>query len=166
MSIQTGLQDAPATADAGLRRGLERLAALQGAALDWLPELSYLRVDDAPHAPQYFTLLRNTGHSNVSQLLSERLALLPQEDTLTVVPGFIGAYPNALYHVDAARLDRFVAAVQGLASEQDYGALTSRFAMRRSDPGFWPFSDALQRAHLQEAPGEAGLLDYNRLENR
>ena len=153
-------------ADAGLRRSLERLAALQGAALDWLPELSYLRVDDGPRAPQYFTLLRNTGHSNVSQLLAERLALLPQEDTLTVVPGFIGAYPNALYHAKLSELDRFVSAVAGLASEQDYSALASRFAMRRTDSGFWPFSDALQRAHLQDAPGEAGLLDYNRLENR
>ncbi|HRD92942.1 MAG TPA: fatty acid cis/trans isomerase, partial [Accumulibacter sp.] len=56
--------------------------------------------------------------------------------------------------------------IGGLSSEADYRALADRFVVRRSDPAFWQASDELQDAHLKLAPVSAGLLDYNRLENR
>ena len=37
-------------------------------SLSWLPELVVLRVDDPPREARFFTLLRNTGHSNVTSL--------------------------------------------------------------------------------------------------
>lgn len=152
--------------DTSLRRDLEQLAQSKGRSLDWLPELSYLRVDQAGQAPRYFTLLRNTGHANVSQLLSEKSALLPVENTLSVVNGLIGSYPNALYVVDRSQLETFTRQLGRLATEKDYTAFASRFAVRRSDARFWAFSDALQDAHLRQDPVGAGLLDYGRLENR
>jgi len=152
--------------DAALRHDLQRLADVKGRSLEWLPELSYLQVDEVGTAPRYFTLLRNTGHSNVSQLLSEKMALLPAEDTLTVANGFIGSYPNALYRVERRQVDAFANSLSRLGSEKDYQAFASRFAVRRTDPRFWLFSDTLQDAHLRQAPVDAGLLDYNRLENR
>ena len=57
-------------------------------------------------------------------------------------------------------------AIAALSSENDYRTLADRYAVRRSDPGFWPTSDELQAAHLLAAPISAGILDYNRLENR
>ena len=152
--------------DAALRQPLAALQSVRGRALDWLPGLSYLRLDAAGQPPRYFTLLRNTGRANVSQLLSEKLSLLPEENTLTVVPGFIGSYPNALYRVPRAQLGAFTSALGALASEADYRAFADHYALRRSDPQFWSFSDQLQDAHLRENPLENGLLDYNRLENR
>jgi len=152
--------------DATLRRDLQHLAQSKGRSLDWLPELSYLRVDQAGQAPRYFTLLRNTGHANVSQLLSEKSALLPVENTLTVVNGLIGSYPNALYVVDHSQLEAFTRQLGRLSTEKDYTAFAGRFAVRRGDARFWTFSDALQDAHLRQDPIGAGLLDYNRLENR
>ena len=98
--------------------------------------------------------------------MKEKAELLPAENTLTVVPGFIGAYPNAIYRATPAQLADFARAIQGLASEADYRALASRFAIRRTHPGFWAASDALMQAYAQWSPLEAGLLDYNRLENR
>jgi len=56
--------------------------------------------------------------------------------------------------------------VRALASEPDYRALADRFAIRRTHPAFWAHSDALQDASQRAAPGEAGLFDYNWLENR
>lgn len=152
--------------DAALRRDLEHLAQSKGRSLDWLPELSYLRVEQAGQAPRYFTLLRNTGHANVSQLLSEKSALLPIENTLTVVNGLIGSYPNALYVVDRGQLEAFARQLGRLATEKDYAAFSGRFAVRRNDARFWVFSDALQDAHRRQDPVGSGLLDYNRLENR
>lgn len=158
--------DLNALADAGLRRSLQQVGHVKGRSLDWLPELSYLQVQSGDSPARYFTLLRNTGHANVSQLLSEKRALLPVENTLTVVPGLIGSYPNAFYRVSRAQMDTFARELSRLGTENDYRRFANRYAVRRTDPLFWAFSDALQDAHLRQSPVEAGLLDYNRFENR
>jgi hypothetical protein len=158
--------DLAAVPDAGLRAELQALAGVKGASLSWLPEMSVLRIDGASGGPSYFTLLRNTAHANVAHLAREKSELLPEENTLTVVPGFIGAYPNAMYRLSAAELPALREAVAGLASEADYRQLADRFAMRRTDPQFWTASDALHEAYVTWAPLEAGMFDYNRLQNR
>jgi len=152
--------------DTKLRDGLKQLASVKGASLSWLPEAVVLRIDDATRAPQYFSLLRNTGHSNVSHLVKETAELRPDENTLTVVPGFIGAYPNAIYRAAVDELPALAAAIGKLRSEADYAALADRFVIRRTSPAFWPASDAMTDAYAQWAPLEAGLFDYNRLDNR
>jgi hypothetical protein len=152
--------------DPRLREALQRLAGVRGASLSWLPEAVVLRVDDPLRAPQYFSLLRNTGHSNVSHLLKEKAELRPDENTLTVVPGFIGAYPNAIYRATLAELPALTEAIGRLRSEADYRALADRFVIRRTHPAFWAASDAMTDAYAQWAPLEAGLFDYNRLDNR
>ena len=99
---------------AGARRGARREHG------PGCPRSVVLRVDDPPRAPQWFSLLRNTAHSNVSHIFLEGSELLPAENTLTVAAGFIGAYPNAIYRVRRAELPALTAAIRGLASEDDY----------------------------------------------
>ena len=152
--------------DPVLRKGLAALATQRGAALSWWPESVVLRIDHPHRPPAYFSVLRNTGHRNVSTLLREQAALLPDENSLTVVPGFIGAYPNALLRSTAADLPALGQAVAGLASEADYRALADRFAIRRTHPDFWAASDAMHDAYQRWAPDEAALFDLSRLENR
>jgi hypothetical protein len=152
--------------DTMLRDQLEALAAVRGRGLSLMPEASAMRLDEPDGTTRYFSLLRNTGHSNVTHLMGEKKALLPDENTLTVVPGFIGAYPNALYVVPRVNLSEFTVAVQGLSSESDYRALVDSFGIRRTNPAFWTYSDALQDAYAHLTPGGAALLDYNRFENR
>jgi hypothetical protein len=115
---------------------------------------------------RHFTVLSNNALSNVAEMFGEAKRRLPDEDTLTVVNGFVGAYPNAFFAVDAAQLPEFVAAMGRLASEADYDALLTRFGIRRTDDRFWAHSDALADAYRRWAPKEAGLFDYNRFENR
>ncbi|HSF10004.1 MAG TPA: fatty acid cis/trans isomerase, partial [Nitrospirales bacterium] len=62
-------------------------------------------------------------------------------------------------------LQDFVSAVETLSGEEDYQALVGHFGVSRNDPDFWKHSDALRIAYQKESPIEAGLLDYNRLEN-
>jgi Fatty acid cis/trans isomerase (CTI) len=139
---------------------------VRGASTAWLPEMIFIRVDDPPRPPQWFTLLRDTAHSNVSHIFLEKQALLPAENTLTLVPGFIGAYPNAVYRVRRADLPALAAAIRGLGSEEDYRKLADRFGIRRTDPAFWAASDAMNDAYAQSRTPDAGLFDLNRLENR
>jgi len=152
--------------DAALRTQLLRLAAVRGASLSWATESSMLAVESPGRPTRWFSLLRDTGHNSVSYFLREKAQLRPDENTLTVVPGVLGAYPNAFYRVQAGELPAFTEALGRLASEADYAAFSERFAVRRTDPGFWAFSDALSAAYLREQPLDAGILDYNRLENR
>lgn len=149
----------------GLRRELQALGAVQGEALGWLPEAVFLEIGDAPRAPQYASLLRETGHANVSHLFLENRQLLPAENRLTVTAGLVGAYPNALYRLRRDELPAFTQAVAALRSEADYRRLADRFAVRRTSAGFWAASDALHDARRWQPP-DAGLYDYNRLENR
>jgi hypothetical protein len=152
--------------DAMLRTELQSLAALRGASLSWLPEMSVLRIDGLAGGPRYVTLLRNTGHASVSHLVRESSELRPAENTLSVAAGFIGAYPNAIYRAGAAELPALRAAIAGLASQADYRQLADRFAVRRTDPRFWAAADALHDSYVSWAPLEAGAFDLNRLENR
>jgi Fatty acid cis/trans isomerase (CTI) len=158
--------DLSTVADEALRRDLQAVGDVRGASTAWLPEVAFVRVDDPPRPPQWLTLLRDTAHSNVSHIFLENAELLPAENTLTLVPGFIGAYPNAIYRVRRADLPALAAAIRGLGSEDDYRKLADRFAVRRTEPGFWAVSDAMVDAHARTTPLEAGLFDYNRLENR
>ncbi|HMW23774.1 MAG TPA: fatty acid cis/trans isomerase [Burkholderiaceae bacterium] len=161
--------------DAREREALHRLGALTGSALQWWPEAAMLIVEPVPtaggeaapaSAAHTYSLLRNTAHRNVSTLFLEKKMLIPAENTLTVAAGFIGAYPNAVLRLRADELPDFAAALAGLRSEADYRRLADRWGVRRSDARFWATSDALMDAYQRWAPGEAGLLDLSRLENR
>jgi hypothetical protein len=150
-----------------LRSELMALASVSGASLSWLPEMVVLRIDGEDGAvTRHFTLLRNTAHANVTHLAREKTELLPAENTLTVVPGFIGAYPNAIYRLRPDELPALREAVAGLESQADYRKLADRFAVRRTNRRFWSVSDSLHEAYRAQAPVEAGLFDYNRLDNR
>lgn len=151
---------------AAARKSLERLASLEGAGTANLPEVSFLTVTGVGGEDRYFTLLHNSAHTNISTLFQEAKNRLPAEDTVTLVDGFLGAYPNAFHKVDVADLAAFVDAVAGLKSEADYAQLITRYGIRRTDSRFWPHSDAVNAAYAASFPIEAGLFDYNRYENR
>jgi hypothetical protein len=157
---------ASTVADPALLRAMGALAGLRGASLSFLPETVVLRIDGPGAGARYFTILRNTGHSNVSDLFREDSRVVPAEHTLTVVPGFIGAYPNALYVVPSTMVEALTATIAGLASEADYARLLDRFAIRRTNHRFWVYADAMQAAHASSGGGHHGLLDLSRFENR
>jgi hypothetical protein len=147
-------------------RSLQELAAVRGRAASHLPELSLLTVLEPAGRRTHFTLIANRAHSNVAELFGEAERRLPDEDDLTLAHGFVGAYPNAFFSLEAKDLGAFADEVRRLASEEDYGRLLARYGVRRTDARFWAHSDALHAAYRRWAPREAGLFDYNRFENR
>lgn len=149
-----------------LRQALLRLQQAQGEGLAAFPQNSILRVDSHTEPPRYFTLLNNSGFTNNSELLGDDKRRRPAEDYLTVVPGIIGAYPNAFFLVTIDRVPAFAERVLALRNQADYTALANDYAVRRTSPRFWAFSDALQQDYLRREPVKGGILDYNRLENR
>ena len=146
---------------------LAELGKLHGATASILPELTMIMVEpDNGGAAQLFTLIRNSAHYNVNSLFSEADNRNPAEDTMTLVYGLLGSYPNAFWRVKEADLAKLVAQAQQISSEQDYARLLDNFGIRRSNPNFWAFSDKLNQQFRQNHPVDSGWLDYNRLENR
>ncbi len=148
------------------REALQRLQAVVGLTLSTMPQITYLNVESGSGENYYYTILRNSAHSNISSMLAEGGTLEPEADTLTVVRNFIGSYPNAYWHVADKDLSELVAQVSRLSDEASYTALMDRYGVRRTSPEFWQHSDKTMRAHLAADPLANALLDYNRLENR
>ncbi len=141
------------------------LEQLKSVAVNQLPEVSILEIKTGDNS-NYITLLSNRGHLNTTAILKEQDNLLPEEDYLTVLPGIIGSYPNVFFSVESAQLGEFVNQVTQINSADDYRRLVTDYGVRRTNPGFWKHSDKVQQYHQKTQPVSAGILDYNRLENR
>ncbi len=148
-----------------IRTKLARIHLLKGTPATLMPEVAFIRIE-ASSGDQYVTIVNNRAHSNMTSMFKEQKNRLPENDTLSVIPGFIGAYPNAFYVVDENALESFIDMIGSLDSEADYGRLVDSYGIRRTDPEFWRKSDSFHMAYLQSGPLTAGLLDYSRLENR
>lgn len=148
------------------KQQLRRLDEFKGESVSILPQQFLLVVKNAGADSDIYSVINNSAHSNITHLFGEEKERLPAEDNITIAKGFIGTYPNSFFTVEANNLEGFVDAVLGLKTEEDYFELKSRYAIRRTSPEFWAFSDAVHDIYRSSNPIEAGLLDYNRLENR
>jgi hypothetical protein len=144
---------------------LQALHKVPSGAPTIMPEMGILSVETTQGLSLY-TILRNSGHSNIDTLLFEDNNRLPEEDYLTVNKGITGSYPAAFWHVKEAEIHKFVKAVHNLKSENDYVQLMDDFGVRRTALDFWQHSDRIHQHYQKQQPYTAGLLDYNRLENR
>ena len=147
-------------------RALEQLADISGKSLSFLPEVVFIRLTDRQGNEHFYTLIHNRGFLNVTSLFDEADNRVPDEDDLTLVNGFIGAYPNAFWDVRSTDLSSLLKRVTALNSESDYRKLMDDFGVRRTSDQFWAFSDRLHQEYRNMAQVEAGLFDFNRLENR
>jgi len=143
---------------------LQRLRQIRGIAAARMPETSFITLRSTEGPDLQLSVLRDSAHTNVCQIFGEEGRRREGEDALSVVDGFLGAYPNALFAFPRAELPAFVAAVERLATPSDYAALRKRFGVSRTDPGFWAHSDAISDDFHRALPLEAGLFDYNRLD--
>ena len=157
--------DLAAIGQPALEQSLARLEDLVGQAVTLMPQTVFVEIA-GPQRNRYVTLVRNNAHLNITSLFGEKKFRKPDEDTLSVVPGFLGAYPNAFLIVNEYDVERFVDMLASMQTEGDYARLLDNYGVRRTSPNFWRQSDAFHAAYLSDAPVEYGLFDYNRLENR
>jgi len=133
-----------------VQAAIGRLGNLEGRRVSFMPQLAWLIVDESG-SERHFTVLHNNAHSNISRLFDEEQRRLPDEDTLTVLEGLVGAYPNVFYRVTAGELPAFVEGVERLASAADYARLAARFGVSASDPEFWKVSDRVIDAFARQS---------------
>jgi len=105
--------------------------------------------------------IRTSRHTQLA-----RATDCPTKDTLTIVNGVAGAYPNVFLQVDESGIPELVAKIEGLRTEADYSALLDRFGIRRTDERFWAVSDRVLADYQNSEVISHGVLDYSRYENR
>ncbi|MES0809457.1 fatty acid cis/trans isomerase [Roseibium sp. SCPC15] len=127
----------------------------------YLPDVSVLVVE-TDTAQEVFTLAHDKAHSNVAFIFNEDLRREPDKDTLTIVPGQFGSYPNFVFKVDSQDLPAFVQALSEMGSQDAYVDVVDRFGIRRTHPDFWSTYDLVQAHMNAQSAVQAGLLDLNR----
>jgi len=146
---------------------LQRIAGSRGAFLAPLPELSLLVVREGSRSggDLVYSLFHNRGHSNVAYMFREAARLRPSQDSLSVLPGQVGSYPNFIFLLDAAQVPAFVEAVKGLGDSADLTRLADRYGLRRTDARFWETLDWLHAERRLREPTTAGLYDIGRYQD-
>jgi hypothetical protein len=141
-------------------RSLAELVGGRGAWVSILPEASLVRVGS-----EVFTLTRDRWHTNVAFMFGEDKRRRPEKDSVTVVPGILGSYPNFLFQVREGDAAAFVDALTAALTPDAAEALVRRYGMRRTSRRWWRTWDAVHARFRREEPTHAGLLDLNRYED-
>lgn len=145
---------------------LRPLTRRKGGFIVELPEVSFLRVRPEGSEPDaVYTLVHNRAHTNVAAMFKEDSRLEPAEDTLTLVAGYTGSYPNFAFDVPVAEIEEFAGSLEAAETPAGFTALVDRWGVRRSSTRFWESFDWFNEDLRRRDPVEAGLLDLNRYEN-
>ncbi len=139
---------------------LARLSSIRAPWVRQLPDvlLLHIRGDD----DRVVTFVRNKAHTNVAHLFAENLRREPRKDTVTLIDGPLGSYPNFFLVVDKAQLADFITRLETVQSKGDWLEFIGTFGVRRSSPAFWQTSDFFQDVMAARPPAATGLLDLNR----
>lgn len=148
-----------------VQKNLREIASVRAISktpyAQYFPDLALLKIRTNT-IPRVFSLVRNKEHENVSWIMGEALRMAPQEDTLTIKEGYMGAYPNMIFDMTESDLQRFIARVKAVKSEKDYQKLTSEFGILRTNPEFWRHYDELTNHQKKHSNLDFGYLDLTR----
>ena len=112
-----------------------------------------------------YTLLIDKAFSNISTMLDENSLREPENDRITIYPGFIGSYPNFYFSVEKEKLGEFVDMIRFAQTETDIEHLYSKFGIRSTNPEIWRHADWFNEQQKIYRGVEAGLLDMSRYDN-
>lgn len=144
-----------------------QLAEAKGQEIAALPEVSFLRISTASDPSQnvVYTLIRNRQLSHVGVLLGENHRRLPEQDTLSVLPGFVGSYPNQFFTITSDQMEAFITQLKQAKTGALIAAFRNTFGVSRKHPQFWTAYDSFNQQHRDGKPENAGIFDLGRYQN-
>lgn len=152
-------------AEAALQRLVGRPAG-EAPFIGLLPELSFLRVVTGDgEGDLAYTLVRNRAHRNVAFMVREESRYEPERDTVTLVAGPLGSYPNFILRVELDDVEAFAEGLLHTRDEEGFQRIVEAFGVRRTDPRLWESFHFFRDWMLRRNPREAGLYDLNRYAN-
>ncbi len=170
---QSGLSRMDAINRAGDRRlghspelaAISSIASTQGPWVRFLPDLSLLRIKNPNGKDRVYSLIHDKAHTNIAFLFAESLRREPEKDTITVIEGQIGSYPNFFFVVEHGALTGFIEDLTAVSTQNEWRSFIDAFGVRRSSPQFWETADFFQETASNQHPRKGGLLDLNRYDD-
>ncbi len=151
-----------------VQKELRKLSDIEGEKTDAFPDTAFLRIiiDGSLEKDVVYTIVRNKSYLNNTFLMVDEKIRIKAEDTIDIVEGFVGAYPNFFFEIKFEDLDKFIELYAGIDSYAKYNALVDLYGVRRTNPRFWEVSDWFYEKFKHDNPRYAGVFDLNRYQNR
>jgi hypothetical protein len=151
----------PAAPGSDLESQLFGLTIQRGQYSDMLPEITWVTIDNNGQKLDY-TLLANRIYWSNSRIIGDFLGGVerrPELDSISVVKGHIGAFPELFLEVPIAEA---AAAIQsGKTSKQARLAVRAKYEVPRNSPRFWQFIDDEHSRQLANNPLDSGIVDIS-----
>ncbi|MDX1334250.1 MAG: fatty acid cis/trans isomerase [Gammaproteobacteria bacterium] len=146
---------------------MRELVSVRGEITKVFPDVSFIRVlsEDGTEDLAY-TLILNKAYKHVSSMFADEDQRDRSSDTLTVVKGLEGSYPNFFFVVDRKDLEHFVQTFKAIRDRNDYERFVAVYGIRRTNQAFWEHSDWFHNWSDRHEPLTAGIYDLNRYRNR
>lgn len=106
-----------------------------------------------------YSLVVNRWHDSVAFMFNEDERLDTSKDTVNLIEGFIGSYPNYFVTVEQDDIPKFFKILKDYKSDESQLA---KYFILRSDDNFWQTYDWFQERFNKDQPIDAGLFDLNR----
>jgi hypothetical protein len=161
----TSESNAEQTADSAMLK----VGEIKGSILQVFPDLAFVRIRNGDSKQGFaYTLIRNKAYKTISSLhdSNDDDRRDTQSDTLTIMKGLQGSYPNFFFDIELAQADEFADRYAKIKNRKDYEIFVDRFGIRRTHTDFWQISDWFQNYYAQQNPVTSGLFDLNRYQNR
>ena len=149
---------------------MRTIAGIKGNVVRVFPDVALVRVKtDDPATDLAYTIIRNKAYLDVSSMFYNekvRDTRDVEHDTLTVVEGIEGSYPNFFFVVAPRELEDFTSRFMAVRTRDDYERFVGIYGVRRTSDTFWETADWFQDYYAQNEPLLYGILDLNRYANR
>ncbi len=152
---------------ADFEQGLATLTGWRAPFARYLPNVTLLRFG-GPSGLLY-TIVANRGYAFHDVILFEDLARDPEQDSLSVFRGLVGARPELFVDVPEQGAAELLEELRAVRSEDDWSSLVfdrlgsaragHAHFVRRDDPELWSFLDWLHEWNVAHRPEDSGLLD-------
>ncbi|WP_372652033.1 fatty acid cis/trans isomerase [Halobacteriovorax sp.] len=139
---------------------LKKLDRFKGKFLSYFPEITLLKVED-----ELYTIVHNKEYKFVSFFLNDastRDSLDQENDTLTLIKGVEGSYPNLFINLSKDNIHQFMEDMANITSPLEYTQFIAKYGVRRTNSNFWKYSDWINQEYLKNQKFRAGVLDLNR----
>jgi hypothetical protein len=142
---------------------LQKVTGLRGPEIQVVQDVAFIHVATGNKDRDLaYTVIRNKALSNNSFMFGEERRRIVDDDTLTIVKGYVGSYPNSFTRVNLDKIEDFVESFLKIRDQLSYYNVARQHGIRRTSPNFWEEADWHYQKSLKDEPVEAGLFDMYR----
>lgn len=132
---------------------------------NFFPDISFLVITNDDNSDiDLYSIIHHKQLKNIAWLFNEESRRSPEQDSLSILNGIAGSYPNLFLSVPTSKLKKFVADAKNISSTEDWNAFLMHYAVLKNNPLFWKYYDEIQKKLDQSEVYQSGVLDLTRYE--